>query len=88
MIADENDEKLTQGNKIIYFVYFTIYGMIFVALAPNYHSTLVWWKLFVIVVTNIQLTCNTNVLLVLIVFKTYGYKSYFSKKSEIYLPSW
>ena len=60
MIVDENDEKLTQGNKIMCFVYFTMYGMILVALAPNYHITLVWWKLFVIVVTNIQLTSNTN----------------------------
>ena len=33
------------------------------------------------------MTCNTNLWLVLIVFKTYGYKSYFSQKGEINFPN-
>ncbi len=80
MVVDENDEQSTHGNKVMCFVYFTIYGMMLVALTPNYHIALVSWTLFVIVATKIQLTCNTNLWLVLIVFKTYGYKSYFLKK--------
>ena len=60
MIIDENDEQSAQDNKAMCFVYFMMYEMILVALTPNYHITIVSWTLFVIVVTKIQLTCNTN----------------------------
>lgn len=63
MVIDENDEQSTQDNKIMYFVYFTMYEMILVALISNYHIALVSWILFVIIVTKIQLTS---------IIKTYG----------------
>ena len=40
MVVDENDEQAAQGNKVMCFVYFTIYGMILVALTPKYHIAL------------------------------------------------
>ena len=60
MVIDENDDQSAQDNKVMCFVNFTMYEMMLVALTPNYHIALVSWTLFVIVETNIQLTCNTN----------------------------
>ena len=53
MVVDENDEQSAQGNKIMCFVYFTMYEMMLVALTPNYHIALVSWTLLVI-------CCNEN----------------------------
>jgi len=41
MVVDENDKQSAQGNKVMCFVYFTMYGMMLVALTPNYHIALV-----------------------------------------------
>ena len=60
MVVDENDEQSAQGNKVMCFVYFTMYEMMqhfvyfmmyemmLVALTPNYHIALVSWTLLVI----------------------------------------
>ncbi|KAG5583946.1 hypothetical protein H5410_044380 [Solanum commersonii] len=48
MVVDENDKQLAQGNKVMCFVYFTMYGMILVALTPNYHIAPVSRALLVI----------------------------------------
>ena len=48
MVVDENDEQSAQGNKVMCFVYFTLYGMMLVALTPNYHIGPVSWTLLVI----------------------------------------
>lgn len=48
MLVDENDNQSTHGNKVMRFIYFTMYGMILVALTPNYHIIdLVSWTLLV-----------------------------------------
>ncbi|KAG5586189.1 hypothetical protein H5410_046623 [Solanum commersonii] len=48
MVVDENDEQSTQGNKVMCFVYYTMYGMMLVALSPNYRIAPVSWTLLVI----------------------------------------
>ena len=48
MVVDENDEQSAQGNKVMCFVYFTMYRMMLVALTPNYHIAPVSWTLLVI----------------------------------------
>lgn len=57
MIGDENDEKLAQVYKVMRSM---MYGMILVTLTSNYHIVLMSWTLFIVVVMNNQLTCNTN----------------------------
>ncbi|KAG5629707.1 hypothetical protein H5410_001424 [Solanum commersonii] len=48
MVVDKNDEQSAQGNKVICFVYFTMYGMMLVALTPNYRIAPVSWALLVL----------------------------------------
>lgn len=43
MVIDENDEQTAQGNKVMYFVYSTMYGVILVSLKsklPNFSSVM------------------------------------------------
>ena len=57
-----------------------MYEMMLVALTPNHHIALVSWTLFVIVVIKIQLTCNINLWLVLILLKLMGINHIFLKE--------
>lgn len=45
MVTDENDEQSTRGNRVMCFIYFTMYGMKFVALTPNNHIDPMSWTL-------------------------------------------
>ena len=70
MIVDENDKQSVHDNKVMLFVYFTMYGMMRVALAPNHHIALMSRTLLIIIGMKIHLTFNKNLWLVLIIFTT------------------
>uniref|UniRef100_M1D163 Uncharacterized protein n=1 Tax=Solanum tuberosum TaxID=4113 RepID=M1D163_SOLTU len=48
------------ASEVAYFVYFTLYGMMLIALTPNYHITPVSWTVLVICCNEDPMTCNTN----------------------------